>query len=216
MITFAVIGKTVLGERFEAAHLIATLREFGSMTGAIPLFLLIFGIATTAFTPAVVMFVTAGVVWGFWPGWLIVWVAANIWANVHFAVGRWAAGDLFRTALERRGAGWLVKELSQGGVWSTLLVRQLPIPFPLTNLAAGASPMPFRQWFVGNALGLLPGAMIYTALASAIADGATGARERALVRALTVSAMVVVLSLASRWVQKRFAARLAAPVSPHE
>jgi len=88
-------------------------------------------------------------------------------------------------------------------------VRQLPIPFPLTNLAAGASPMPFRQWFVGNALGLLPGAMIYTALASAIADGATGARERALVRALMVSALVVMLSLASRWAQKRFSARVA-------
>ena len=209
MITFAVIGKTVLGERFEAARLIATLREFGSNTGAIPLFWLVFGIATSAFTPAVVMFVTAGVVWGFWPGWLIVWVAANIWANVHFAVGRWAAGDLFRTVLERRGAGWLVRELSQGGVWTTIAVRQLPIPFPLTNLAAGASPLPFRKWFIGNAIGLMPNCMIYTELASAIADGAAGARERALVRAVIVSAMVVVLSLASRWAQKRFSARLA-------
>jgi uncharacterized membrane protein YdjX (TVP38/TMEM64 family) len=211
MIVFAAIGKTVLGERFETGHLIGSLREMGSATGAIPLYLLIFGVATTAFTPAVVLMVTAGVTWGFWPGWLIVWVAANVWSNAHFAVGRWVAGDAMRTMLERRGATWLVKEVSQGGLLTTLMVRQLPIPFPLLNLAAGASPLPLRQWLIGNAIGLIPNCMIYTELSAALADGVDGARERALVRVVTVGVLVVGLSLVSRLVQKRLAARLSKP-----
>ncbi len=197
------IGRLVLGDRFQAATLIAQLRALGGSPSAIPLYFLLFGVATSLFTPAVAMMVTAGVTWGFWPGWLLVWAAANVWANVHFVVGRWVAGDALRGWLEARGAGWLVRELDQGGVLTTIMVRQLPLPYPLVNLAAGASPMTWKKWLVGNALGLLPNCLIYTELSAALADGAEGARQTALVRVLVAGVAIIGLSLFTRWLQRR-------------
>ncbi|MFZ5440147.1 MAG: TVP38/TMEM64 family protein [Myxococcota bacterium] len=192
-------------DRFSVSGLLATMREAGSAAVAIPLFVLLFGLATTFFVPAVALMVTAGVTWGFWPGWVVVWAAANVWANVHFWVGRWLAADDLRPWLERKGAGWLVRELEQGGALTTIMVRQLPLPYPIVNLSAGASPMHWRQWVVGNALGLVPNCLIYTQLAAALADGVEGAREQAAMRVVTAAAGVISLSLLSRWLQRRFA-----------
>lgn len=210
----AAIGRTSLGDRFEAATLIATLREWGTSGVAIPLYFLLFGLATSLFTPAVALMVTAGVTWGFWPGWLLAWAAANLWAHAHFFVGRWIAGDALKRWLSARGAGWLVRELDDGGALTTLMVRQLPLPFPLVNLAAGASPMGWRKWAFGNAIGLIPNCLIYTQLAAALADGVEGARQRAVFRVVTAGVGVIALGLLSRWLQRRFAAP--PPVSPAE
>lgn len=201
----AALARTFLTDRFSVSGLLATMREAGSAAVAIPLFVLLFGLATTFFVPAVALMVTAGVTWGFWPGWVVVWAAANVWANVHFWVGRWLAADDLRPWLERKGAGWLVRELEQGGALTTIMVRQLPLPYPIVNLSAGASPMHWRQWVVGNALGLVPNCLIYTQLAAALADGVEGAREQAAMRVVTAAAGVISLSLLSRWLQRRFA-----------
>lgn len=210
----ATIGRTSLGAAFEVAALIAWLRELGTSGAAIPLFFLVFGVATSLFTPAVALMVTAGVTWGFWPGWLLVWGAANCWAQVHFGVGRWIAGDALTQWLSKRGAAWLVRELDHGGVLTTIMVRQLPLPFPLVNLAAGASPLTWRRWAVGNALGLIPNCLIYTQLAAALADGVEGARETAAYRVVGAGVGVIALGLLSRWLQRRFAPPSA--VSPAE
>ncbi len=201
----AVIGRTSLGDRFEPATLISTLRTLGNSGAAIPLFFLIFGAATSLFAPAVALMVTAGVTWGLWPGWLIVWAAANVWANVHFAIGRWVAGDDLKAWLERRGAQRLLAELEQGGVMTTIMVRQVPFPFPLVNLAGGASPTKWRYWVLGNAIGLIPNSIIYTQLAAALADGAKGARETALFRVLIAGAGIFALGFLTRWLRKRYA-----------
>ena len=201
----AVIGRTSLGSQFQPVTVIANLRALGSATLAIPLYFLLFGVATSLFTPAVAMMVASGVTWGFWPGWLITWAAANVWAHVHFFVGRWIEGGELKGFLTRRGAGWLVRELDHGGALTTIMVRQLPLPFPLVNLSAGASPMGWSKWAVGNALGLIPNCLIYTQLAAALADGAEGAKETAAVRVVIAATGVIGLGLLSRWLQLRFA-----------
>lgn len=214
IVTGAAIGRLALGAQFEAAELISTLRALGTSAAALPLFVGLFGLATSFLTPAVAFMITAGVTWGFWPGWLVVWGAANLWAHVHFFVGRWVAGDALGRWLERRGASWLARELDQGGALTTIMVRQLPLPFSLVNMAAGASPLPWHKWLVGNALGLLPNCLIYTQLAAALAEGAAGARETVAVRVVLAGAGIVSLSLVSRWLQRRLAPP--APVSPAE
>lgn len=207
IIASAALGRAVLAERFSASALIGLMREAGSGPVAIPLYLLLFGVATTLFVPAVALMVTAGVTWGFWPGCLFAWFAANVWVNAHFLVGRWVAADALRPWLERKGAGWLARELDQGGALTTIMVRQLPLPYSLVNLSAGASPMHWRDWVLGNALGLLPNSLIYTQLAAALADGVEGAQEQAAVRVVSAAIGVILLALVSRWVQRRFAAR---------
>ncbi len=211
IIVSAAVGRIFLAPYLEPSRLISWMREWGGSVAAIPLFLFGFGVATSLFSPAVVMMITAGVTWGFWPGWLWVWLAANLWSHVHFATGRWLAGEPVRLWLAKRDAQWLTRELDQGGVLTTIMVRQLPIPFPLVNVAAGASPMAWNKWAVGNAIGLLPNCLIYTQLASALADGASDARSTALGRVVLGGVAVISLSLVSRWLQKRFS--VSAPVS---
>lgn len=202
LMTAGAITQAVHGDRVQLGALIGLLRSWSDSASAIPFFFLIFGIATSLFTPAVAMMITAGVTWGFWPGSVVVWGAANFWASIHFGVGRWIVGET-RSWISRRGAGWLLRELDHGGVLTTIMVRQLPLPFLLVNVAAGASPLDWRKWVLGNALGLIPNSLIYTQLAAAIADGAEGAQRAAAVRGLMAALAMIALALLSRWLQRR-------------
>ena len=85
----AAIGRSSLGDRLDAAGLIGTLRSMGTSALAIPLYFLLFGLGTSVFVPAVALFVAAGVTWGFWPGWLVVWGPATCGRTCTSA---WAAG----------------------------------------------------------------------------------------------------------------------------
>lgn len=206
--------RSAFGASLEPAALIATMRSLASSPAAVPAFFLLFGVGTVVFVPAVAFMVTAGVTWGFWPGSLLVWLAANLWANVQFFLGRWVAGDALLRWLDQRGAGWLTRELQTGGVLSTVMIRQLPLPYLAVNLSAGASPLPWRKWFLGNAIGLVPNALIYTQVASALADGVSGAKEAVATRTLLSAAGVFLLSFLSRWLQRRFAAtKMSVPAS---
>lgn len=207
LVAGAVAGRLLLGERFEPAAIISALREFGSGNAAIPLYFLLFGVATTVLAPAVAFMVVAGVTWGFFPGWLIVWVTANVWTHAQFLLGRWLGARQLERWLEDKGGGFVARELSQGGVIATVLVRQLPLPFIGVNLAAGATAISWRHWFIGNAIGLLPNCLIYTSLAAALADGAQGAKEQVAIRALISAASIVTLGLFTRWLQRRFGQR---------
>jgi uncharacterized membrane protein YdjX (TVP38/TMEM64 family) len=199
----AILGRFLLRDDFEVKHLVAALRGSTGSGWRLGAFTLAFGVGTTLFVPSIVLMVTAGAIWGFWPGWLVVWVAANVWANVHFSVGRWGGGDVFREALERRGWAWLVREFDRGGVWGTTMVRQFPIPFMLVNLAAGASPVRWKHFVVGNALGLLPNCIIYTQIAAALIDGVEGARARALFRVAVAATSIIGLGVLVRWWDSR-------------
>lgn len=210
---FAVIGARILfGDRFEPAALVAWLRSLGSSAVAVPAYLVLFAAATTLLTPAMAMIMVGGVMWGFWPGWLIIWATVNVCAHLQFALGRRLGRDSVRSWLERRRAGWIVRELEHGGVLATVLIRQLPLPFVGVNVAAGASPIPWPKWVAGNALGLLAPAVVYSQLAAAIADGVQGAQGQAVQRVLLTAGSIIALSLLSRWVQRRFGRQV--PVGP--
>ncbi len=199
----ALVGRTLLGERFEAASLVTALRDFGHGGAAIPLFFLLFGASTTLLLPAVAMMAAAGVTWGFFPGWVIVWVAANVWAHVQFALGRLLGAHQLERWLENKGGGFVTRELKNGGVIATVLVRQVPLPFIGVNMTAGATPLSWRHWIIGNALGLVPNCLIYTQLAAAIADGVQGAKEQAAIRAVLSGAGIFAFGFFTRWLQRR-------------
>ena len=178
----------------------------------VPLFFLLFG-ATTLLAPAFVFFVTAGALWGFWPGCLIGWLAANVWAHAQFFVGRglgraraqrWLADDRFSRVRH---------ELEAGGALAVVVVRQLPLPFVGVNVAAGVSPLKWSRWSSGNAVGLVPGAIVYSWSAASIVAGVEGARAEAAIRVGAAALAIVALGLVSRlaWRGVRKARVLRAP-----
>jgi uncharacterized membrane protein YdjX (TVP38/TMEM64 family) len=201
----ALLTRTAWADRFEPTVIVAFLRELGSSVAAVPLFLVMFLLATTLFAPAVTLMLAAGVTWGAWPGIVIVWAGANLATHAHFVLGRWVAGDTIRRLLARPQVAWLSRELEHGGVFTTILIRQLPLPFLLVNLAGGASPMPWSRWAIGNAVGLLPNCIIYTQLAATIVAGVEGSGRELAVRVGLTATLVIAMSLVGRVVQRRFA-----------
>jgi len=203
--TGAVLTRTVWADRFEPTVIVAFLRELGSSMAAVPLFLTLFLVATTLFAPALTLMLAAGVTWGAWPGIAHVWAAAKPATHFHFVLGRWVAGDTIRRLLARPQVAWLSRELEHGGVFTTIMIRQLPLPFLLVNLSGGASPMPWSRWAIGNALGLLPNCIIYTQLAATLVAGVEGSGRELAVRVAITATLVIAMSLVGRVVQRRFA-----------
>lgn len=196
-----------LGDRIEPRALVQFLRELGTAGWAIPAYVLVFGVASALFAPALSLVAVASVTWGFERGLLVAWLVENVWSNVHFLVGRLIGRERLKAALARRGVTRVLRELEHGGVLATVVVRQLPLPFVAVNVAAGATPMRWHRWAIGNALGLLPGALVMAQVASSLADGVEGARAAAGRQIALGAGLVVALALGTRllvgWWQRR-------------
>ncbi len=196
-------ARWAVGSRLEPAVVLAFLRNAKDEPWAIFSYGFIYFASTAMLLPAIAMHVAAGVVWGFSSGWVIACVAANAASNAQFAVGRWLGPERVKAWLLRRGWGRLVDELEQRGAVTMMIVRQLPLPFVAVNVTAGASPMAWSQFVVGNAVGLLPSVTTYTYFAAAIADGVEGAREQAFGRAVAAAVAAIVVGVVSRWALSR-------------
>jgi uncharacterized membrane protein YdjX (TVP38/TMEM64 family) len=122
-------------------------------------------------------------------------------------VGRWLGGERVRHFLERRKMHGTLEELQHGGVLAAMIVRQFPLPFVGVNVAAGASPIKFSRWAFGNAVGLLPGATVYSYSAAGVLSGVGAAKTDAVIRTLCAAAAIIALGLFSRWAQRRFLPR---------
>lgn len=204
----AVVGVRMQFGALDAPQAARALSEVAATWWAIPAYVLAFLVGSGLLAPAIAFFAAAGAAWGFGEGLAVGLFAVNLAANFQFGVGRWLGGDTVRRVLERRGWSWLLAELSGRGALSVVIVRQLPLPFLGVNVAAGASPVRWPAFLVGNALGVLPNALVYTYFASVLVDGAKGGREVVLRAALAAGAALL-LALATRAVSARWRPRQA-------
>jgi len=168
----------------------------------LPYFVVLFG-ATSLFAPAFMFFVVAGVLWGFWPGCVVGWLAANIWAQAHFWAGRMLGRERMAGLLARPALEPLRRELADEGSLAVVIVRQLPLPFVAVNMAAGASPMRWTRWTLGNAVGVAPASIAYSWSAASILAQVEGARSDAFLRLAGAAVAVVALGVVSRLAVRR-------------
>ena len=86
-------------------------------------------------------------------------------ATLLFGIGRLVARHR-PTWIEGPRLERLRARLGRRGVLTMTIVRVLPVGnFSLTNIVAGALGIPFRDYILGNALGLLPALLLFTLLA---------------------------------------------------
>lgn len=126
-------------------------------------------------TPASVLTILGGALFGLWWGTLLAWAGALLGATGGFMVGR----RLGRPSVDRLLRGRLQQAdavLSDHGLVAVLAVRLLPLfPFTPLNYAAGLLGVRLRDYVVGTAVGIVPGALAYAAV------GASGADLRGIV-----------------------------------
>ncbi|SDI76622.1 Uncharacterized membrane protein YdjX, TVP38/TMEM64 family, SNARE-associated domain [Arthrobacter subterraneus] len=127
-----------------------------------------FGLGYAALTlapvPKNVLTVAAGVLFGFGAGFLIVYLAAMLGATAAFWLGRY----LGREAVERFTGTRVARVdevLRQRGFAAVVGVRLVPVlPFTAINYSAGLTSLGWRPYFLGTALGILPGTLSFLAL----------------------------------------------------
>ncbi len=114
-------------------------------------------------------------------------------------VGRFRPRWLERPRLQR-----ISRQLRRRGMLAIIAARMLPVGnFTLINITAGALGIRFRDYLIGNAIGLLPGVLALTVFADRI--GATLRHPQA--DNLIVLALVTVAIVAALWWLKRRIAR---------
>jgi uncharacterized membrane protein YdjX (TVP38/TMEM64 family) len=133
-------------------------------------FMLLYILQSALSLPGATIFaLTAGAVFGLFPGVLYAVSSATIGASLCFLAVR----HLFSEKASKRFGSSLDKinqELKKRGLSYLLFVRLVPVfPFFLINLAAGLTRMPLRTFVTGSFFGMIPGGLVYVNAGASLA-----------------------------------------------
>ena len=149
-------------------------------------------------SPAAVLTILGGVLFGLGAGIALVWTGAMLGALGGFVLAR----VLGREAVNRLVQGRLAEAdriLGRHGLAAVLAVRLVPLfPFTAVNYAAGVADVRLRDYVTGTAVGMLPAVVAYVAV------GASGAQPLGIV--LAASALVLLVFVGG-WFGRRLLAR---------
>lgn len=136
---------------------------------------LLYVVFTVLLIPGSALTLGTATFFGFWRGLGVVFVGANLGALCAFWLARtllraqvqqWAAGSPKFTALDRA--------IGQNGFKMVFLARLSPVfPFTLLNYLLGLTPVPTLSYLLANALGMLPGMVLYVYLGATARDALT-------------------------------------------
>lgn len=129
---------------------------------SLALFVLLYAAVTGMSLPgAAVLTIAAGVLFGFWPGVLAVWVGATLGATIAFLIARFLLRDWVQARFGRRLEA-VNRGFAREGGFYLFTLRLVPLfPFFVVNLAAGLTPIRLTTYTWVSAVGMLPGTMVY-------------------------------------------------------
>ncbi len=206
VIAAAVAARLWLGDSLDFSHALVTLRAMGDSGWAPFAYVIAYATGTMIFVPAIGFHALAGVTWGMGKGLALAWLGLNVGSNVQFALGRWAGQKTVSSFLSDKGYGSLLRKLEGEGAWTMVWVRQIPLPFFVVNLAAGASAMKWHHFAIGSGIGGLPSVLVSTYFAAQLINGVEGANLEVLLTTLGLGAvMLLLLGLVRLWARRRAA-----------
>jgi uncharacterized membrane protein YdjX (TVP38/TMEM64 family) len=117
-----------------------------------------------------VLNLSAGLLFDFWEGLLLVVVGSTLASSVAFLSFRYLLGDFVEERMRRRFPH-LLEGLEREGAYFVLTLRLLPvIPFSATNVILAISPVRFTPFLVFSLLGLLPRYLLYVYAGAHLGD----------------------------------------------
>lgn len=106
--------------------------------------------------PQIVLITAVVAVFGPWAGFGLSWCGKMIACSLGFVVGRHFGAEIVARSASPRVAE-LMAQLARRGFLVSALIRMVPtVPSVLINVAAGATPIRFRDFILGTALGSVP------------------------------------------------------------
>ena len=174
----------------------AQLRDDAAGVGA-PLLVLVYAGLCLLPVPRNVLSVAAGLLLGLRDGLLVALPGALLGAVVAFWIGRL----LGREAVERftgARAARVDALLRRRGVTAVLVCRLLPVvPFVGVNYSAGLTAVRFRDYVLGTAVGIVPGAVAYVAV------GALGTSPTSWPFVAALAALAILSLAGASWYRRR-------------
>lgn len=164
------------------------------------LFVALYAVLTVLFFPGSVLTGAGGLLFGTGLGTLLAVIGATTGATAAFLLGR----RLGRRQVEQiagRRIGAVDRWLEQNGFLAVLYLRLIPvIPFNGLNYAAGVSALRTRDYALGTAVGIVPGAFAFAALGGSLDDPTS---PEFLAAVALVLLLAVGAPLANRALRKR-------------
>ncbi len=163
LLSWTSLSEVSSAERLSA--LLVALRD--SQLSLLYLGLLFVG-ATLLLCPITLLIGATVLVFDPWQGFVHALTGSLMAASASYGLGRVFGPTLLRTfATPRLNA--LRRQLQAHGLRATVIARVLPVGnFTMINLVAGAVPVAFPAFLLGNVLGLMPGVLSLTLLAARI------------------------------------------------
>ena len=146
------------GPPVDLRDLAARLEPYRHAWYALPLVMLAFTCLGLALVPVLLLVAMTGFVFGPWLGPLYALAGCLASASVGFGIGRWMG----HRRIQELGGDQLARlmdALKRNGTLAVFLIRRIPAPFAVTNIVVGASPVKFRDFFLGTLLGSGAGAI---------------------------------------------------------
>jgi uncharacterized membrane protein YdjX (TVP38/TMEM64 family) len=172
-----------------------------------PLVIVVFFVLANAVAaPVTPMIATTVLLFGTMRGSLYAYAGMLASASAVYAIGRFAARDLVVAWLAARTDprfATINQRVARRGLLTAALVRLTPIPFPLQNVALGASPIGYADFLFGTMLGIVPAILLIAGLA--VEFEAWLAAPDATHLALLIAAVLIALAIG--WGIRRWAAR---------
>lgn len=169
MLVFVTVSVTLQLSGWSGPDRLRSLVESAGWAG-VAVFVVGYALLVLVPSPASILTILGGAMFGVWWGTLLAWTGALLGALGGFAIGR----RLGRPAADRLLRGRLRhadEVLAHHGLAAVLAVRLLPLfPFTPLNYACGLLGVRRRDYSLGTAVGIIPGALAYAAVGASGAD----------------------------------------------
>ncbi len=191
---------TPAGDLFSREGALGVIDYLRSSSWAPVLFVILYAAAVALAMPGTILTLTGGAVFGFWGGFLLNSIGANLGANLAFllsrSLGRGGIRRLLRGDNLQRHMRRLDTVTERHGFQGLLILRLIPaVPFNVLNFGPGLTAMPWKAYAGATVVGIIPGTAVYTLFADALLQGSQEASREAFGRVLLAGVLLVVLSL---------------------
>ncbi len=160
-----------------------------------------YAVLTVAMIPGSALTIGSGLIFGFWKGFAVVTVGANLGALGAFLLAR----TLFRERAEALARGQKTfravdSAIAREGFRIVLLLRLSPVfPFTVLNVLLGVTGISAASYVLANLIGMLPGTLMFVYLGT-LGEAAAGTQSlgQTVLRIVGLAATVVVTVVITR------------------
>jgi uncharacterized membrane protein YdjX (TVP38/TMEM64 family) len=121
--------------------------------------------------PGMIFMLTAIVVWPPWLAFLMNWLGAIAAGTVGFAYARYVGRDWVAAHLPDRIKRF-EKAIDQRGIRTVIIIRLLFFLAPPAHWALGLSPVAFRDFMIGSAVGFIPAMLLVSLIGAPVFEWA--------------------------------------------